>query len=174
MTAELKLAAATLARASREFLETLEGVTDDRYVQRPGPQRWSLAENAEHTTVAIRGVERMLTTRILQQPFPPEQRRLEDLTISRFLNDRSRAVTAPEMVRPKGRWTSIGEMSLALTASTDGVVAWSNTTDADLRGFGSAHPLLGLLDGVQWVTFLALHTRRHGTQALEIRREIGA
>jgi hypothetical protein len=174
MTSELSQATTALARATREFLQTLAGVTAEQYLRRPGGERWSLAENAEHTTVAIRGVERLLTTRILQQPFPLEQRRLEDLTISRYLNDRSRAVSAPEMVRPKGRWTSIDEMGMALTASTDGIVAWSSAVEPDLRGFGAAHPLLGLLDGVQWVTFLALHTRRHGIQALETRKLIGA
>lgn len=169
---ELEHALRELARSTADFLATMEGVATTEYLASPGPGRWSLAENAEHTTVVIRGVERLFSTRLLSQPIADADRRLQDADLARWLPDRSRQVPAPEMVRPKGRWTTREEMATALIATTEGISAWSRGVPADLRAFGAPHPLLGSLDGVQWLLFLGLHTDRHARQAEEIREAV--
>jgi hypothetical protein len=169
---ELEHALRELARSTADFLATMEGVAAPEYVASPGPGRWSLAENAEHTTVVIRGVERLFSTRLLSQPIADTDRRLQDADLARWLPDRSRQVPAPEMVRPKGRWTTREEMATALIATTEGISVWSRGIPADLRAFGAPHPLLGPLDGVQWLLFLGLHTDRHARQSEEIRRTV--
>jgi hypothetical protein len=168
---ELEKALNALSRSTEEFLATMEGVTAAQYLAAPAPGRWCLADNAEHTTVVIRGVERLLTTRLLQQPLAADDpaRRVRDADLAAFLADRALAIDAPEMVRPRGRWTTRGDMAAVLGASTDGLINWARATNANLRDFGAPHPLLGQLDGMQWIRFLALHTDRHAKQAEEIR-----
>ena len=170
---ELKLdeALGLFSGSVAEFLATIDGVSDAQYLAAPLPGRWCLAENAEHTTVVIRGVERLLTTRLLQQPVAADDpaRRVRDADLAQYLADRTVAIGAPEMVRPKGRWTTRQEMAAVLRDSTDGILSWAGAVHADLRGFGAPHALLGPLDGVQWILFLALHTDRHARQAKEIR-----
>ena len=163
-----------LAKATVDFLATLDGVGAEEYLASPGPGRWSLAENAEHTAVVIRSAERLLTTRLLQQPLAVDDpaRRVRDADLPRFLADRMRAIDAPEFVRPKGRWPIRHEMTSALEAATAGIVNWARATPADLRSFGVPHPIFGPMDGIQWINFLAVHTDRHARQSLEIRAEL--
>jgi hypothetical protein len=171
---EKGLALSALERSIREFLATMDGVTPELYLVSPGPGRWTLAENAEHVTVVIRGVERLLSTRLLQQPIDAgdPSGRMQDADLPRLLADRSRAIDAPDLVRPKGRWTAREEMAAALEATTAGIVAWAGQTSADLRAFGARHPILGPLDGMQWLQFLSVHTDRHARQAEEIRTAV--
>jgi hypothetical protein len=171
---ETELALAALAKATVDFLATMDGVGAEEYLVSPGPGRWSLAENAEHTTVVIRGAERFLTTRLLHQPLAAgdPSRRVQDADLLKFFTDRTRSLDAPEFVRPKGRWTNREEMTSAIRAATSGIVAWVRETPADLRAFGLPHPIFGPLDGIQWINFLALHTDRHAKQALEIRVDL--
>lgn len=171
---EKDLSLEALTRSVREFLRTMEPVGPEQYLASPGPGRWSLAENAEHTTVVIRGAERILTTRLLQQPLAVDDpaRRVRDADLPAALANRMRALDAPEFVRPKGRWTTRDEMTRAMETATAGIVSWAQGTTADLRAFGLPHPIFGPLDGIQWITFLVLHTDRHTTQAREIKDEL--
>ena len=103
---ELDHALRELARSTTDFLATMEGVAAQDYLASPGPGRWSLAENAEHTTVVIRGVERLFSTRLLSQPIADTDRRVRDADLSRFLPNRGLQVQAPQIVLPKGRWAT--------------------------------------------------------------------
>jgi hypothetical protein len=50
---------------------------------------------------------------------------------------------------------------------------WLERTVVDLRGFCAPHPALGLLDGKQWLLFVAAHVERHTRQILEIKEQPG-
>lgn len=171
---ELEQVLDAFSRSTDRFLATMDGVSDAQYLAVPAPSRWSLADNAEHATVVVRGTERLLDTRLLLQPLAADAgaRRVSDAEVKDFLGDRARAISAPAMVRPKGRWPVRDDMAAALRTATQGIVTWARASSADLRGFGAPHPLLGPLDGVQWILFLALHSNRHAEQAEEIRREL--
>ena len=61
------------------------------------------------------------------------------------------------------------------TASTEAQIAWVEAhADTDLRRYGSPHPMLGMLDGVQWMILLAAHARRHAQQVREVRAQYAA
>jgi hypothetical protein len=160
----------SLAGAADGFIAAMRGVRPADYLQSPSPGRWSLAQNAEHTTVVIRGVERLFTTRLLAQPLATDDpaRRIRDADLPRLLENRERAIDAPEMVRPKSRWTTFEEMAEALRTTVRGLSEWGMGVTADLRGYGYPHPLFGPMDGIQWLRFLAIHTDRHARQAEEI------
>ncbi|HXW96010.1 MAG TPA: DinB family protein [Gemmatimonadales bacterium] len=163
-----------MEQSIERFLASLDGVTAEAYLAEPASGGWSLAQNAEHITVVVRGVERLLSTRILQQPLATDDpsRRVTDADLPRLLANRAVTIVAPESVRPKGRWTMRDEMATALRTSVAGLRAWAMATDADLRAFGAPHPIFGPLDGIQWIQFLAVHTDRHAAQAAEIRRTV--
>jgi hypothetical protein len=174
MADEIEVALEAVGRAAENFLATMEGVTAEQYVTRPRPESWSLAENAEHTTVVIRGIERLFAVKLLDQPLPPNDpsRRMSDSDLHRLMADRTKAITAPERVNPKGRWTVREDMAIALRTSVSGLTSWAPGTPADLRALGAPHPFFGPLDGVQWILFLGLHTDRHARHAEEIRRAV--
>jgi hypothetical protein len=165
---------ADLHVATREFLATLDTLTPTQWTWKPGPAIWSIQEVAEHTCVVQKGIERLFTIRLLEQPLTDESPplRWSDAELAGIFRS-PRPVRAPEMVHPKGRWTTREQLATAFTASVDKLTAWTRSTQADLRAYGSIHPLLGMLDGVQWLIFAPLHARHHGRQVILIRGRAG-
>ncbi len=158
------------------FLKAVEETGEPEWVFKPAPERWSVAETAEHTTVVLDSISRMITTRLLEQPLPPRESspRITDDQIIRLLFDRSRRRDAPSTTLPTGRYASRAETMTVFGTARDHLMEWVSVTEADLREFGSPHPALGKLDGVQWLLFLAAHTERHTRQILETRELAGA
>ena len=157
------------------FLQALEGLSPAQWGWKPAPDSWSVAETAEHTTVVLRRISHTLTRSILSQPLPPveEKPRITDDRIIERLFDRTVRRPAPEPVQPTGRWTTQAECVAAFTEGERELKAWFTGVTEDLRQFGSAHPALGMLDGVQWLLFLAAHTERHTRQVHELRGMAG-
>jgi len=160
-----------LRAATDEFLSTLSDLTPAQWSWKPGPAIWSLQEVAEHTCVVQKGVERLFTRQLLDQPLTSETAapRWQDSDLPLLLGEGARPVRAPEMVHPKGRWTTREQIAAALATSTEKLTGWVRNTPADLRAYGSTHPLLGMLDGVQWLIFIAAHTRHHARQVHRVR-----
>lgn len=63
-------------------------------------------------------------------------------------------------------------MAAELRASHERLWRWVRETPEDLHRFVAPHPILGPLDGILWIRFLAVHTKRHSKQAEEIRSEV--
>ena len=157
------------------FLAAIEGVTPAQWAWTPEPDRWSVGQAAEHVTVVLRGVTKLVTTKLLSMPIPPGQERptITDDQIVKLLFDRSRRVPAPETVQPTGRWATREECATVFQQARDGMCHWFEATSEDLRQFAAPHPVLGPLDGVQWLLFVAAHTERHTRQVREMRGTAG-
>jgi DinB family protein len=163
-----------LRSTSDGFLASLDGLAGDQWTWRPAPDVWSVMDTAEHVAVVLRGIERLATTRLLTQPIPETTaERITDDQIVRAMFDRSRRRDAPETVRPTGRWAGSDEVIGVFRTSRDGLALWLEANVEDLRRFGHPHPVLGLLDGAQWMLFAAAHTERHTRQVSEIRQAQG-
>jgi hypothetical protein len=163
---------ADLAASTRDFIAALDGVTAAEWDAHPLPGRWSVGETAEHTAVVLHGIERLCSTRMLAMPLAADDpsRRVQDGELVRRMGDRIRALTAPDMVKPKGRWATREELIRDFAASSDALIAWAREHSSVLRTIGAPHPIFGPLDAVQWLEFLAAHTNRHAQQVAEIRR----
>lgn len=167
----------SLRASTMEFLATLDGVTRSEWTWKPEPETWSVYEIAEHTCTVQRGIERLFSKKLLEQPLAAETARpaFTDAQIEQRLAPGGRGVRAPEMVLPKGRWATKEELAQAFTASTEAHIAWVQAhTEVDLRDYGSIHPMLGMLDGVQWLVMLAAHNRRHAAQVRALRERYAA
>jgi hypothetical protein len=163
-----------LTAAAEDFVRSFDGVSPDQWTFKPAPEIWSVGETAEHTAEVFRRAERLLTTRLLSMPLPAEPgTRVTDGLIVQAMFDRSRRFPAPEMVLPKGRWATQAELRSAFLASRNTLATWLGEQTADLRAFGVPHPVMGLLDGVQWLIFAAAHTERHTRQIVELRQRAG-
>jgi hypothetical protein len=165
-----------LRATSRGFLNAVADLTPPQWQFRTGPDQWSISETAEHVTIVESNIHRLLTTRLLNLPATPEQRAEmngKDVTITTAMFDRSVRRPSPEMVRPSGRWPVPSAMIQMFQESREGLMGWLEQTEADLRGFCAPHPALGLLDGKQWLLFVAAHVERHTRQILEIKEQPG-
>jgi len=155
------------------FLRSLENLPGDRWSYTPAPDVWSVGQTAEHTAAVFRGVQRLMTGKLLQQPLVPGSPGLTDDEIVRAMFDRSRRFPAPESVMPRGRWATREELIAAFIEARELLLQWLAEVTVDLRGYGAPHMVMGQLDGVQWLVFAAAHTERHTRQILNLRQTEG-
>lgn len=160
-----------LTATSEGFLRSLEGIPDDRWNYSPSPDIWSVGQTAEHTAAVFRNVQKLVSTKLLQQPLEPgEQVRLSDEGIVMRMFDRNTKFDAPTFVAPKGRWATQGELIAAFLQARVDLLKFLDESTADLRAYAFDHVFMGPMDGVQWVLFAAAHTERHTRQILEFRQ----
>jgi hypothetical protein len=161
--------------ASRQgLLEALAGVTGEQWSRRPSPDRWSIAECAEHVAAAELPLARFFASGARLEPSEEERREIrgKDDFVRRFLRDRSRQDEAPERIRPKGRFATRDETIRTFEERRAANLAYVRETSEPLRGRYAPHPFAGVIDGYQWILFLAAHTDRHAAQIQEIRRDL--
>lgn len=87
---------------------SLENLNEEEWGHRPSPDRWSIAECAEHVTAAEFPLARFFAAAALLRPSEEERREIrgKDDFLRRFLRDRSQRGEAPERIRPRGRFAT--------------------------------------------------------------------
>jgi uncharacterized damage-inducible protein DinB len=147
----------------------------------PEPQRdrridagtWSVAEVLEHLHRVENGIAHLLTRsleRAKAAGLAPESdvgSVLATLDTLR-LTDRSRRMSAPELVMPRGELTAAQGM-VALTESRQALI--SALREADGLALGQVtrnHPTAGPLNLYQWVLFVGQHEARHAGQLRDL------
>ena len=179
-------AAATLSDADREaaakymeetrsaFLASLEGLSDAQYRFKPAPDRWSVAEVAEHIAVSESTLFGMINEKMLKQPAPPEllaKINPDDARLRTQVTDRTTKRSAPEMLQPSGRFAGPDAVKQAFNQGRDKAVEFVKTTPMNLRSYAGPHPVLGPLDGYQWLILMSAHTARHVAQIQEVKAD---
>jgi hypothetical protein len=155
------------------FLDSVVGLTPEQWNFKAGPDRWSIAECAEHIALSedfIFG----LTTTMLKSPAAPEKRsevKVQDEQIATLVTDRSAKFKAPEPIAPRRQWADPMEAVAHFKESRDKHIAYLNNTEDELRTHFMPHPAMGMLDGYQWILLLSGHTERHTLQILEVKAD---
>jgi hypothetical protein len=159
---------AELERSRDAFLAALAAVPAERWTRQPAGGGWSGGECAEHVIKIERGMRRFLPGTIATAPADPSRRgalAARDAALAASLRDRTRALEAPETVRPTGGRYATAEAAAAdFAEARAAVLDFARTTEADLRAVFVPHPALRELDGYQWLLFIAYHTDRHAAQ----------
>jgi len=171
---EREAAVAELEGSRRRLLAAIEGVTGEQWTRRPEEGRWSIAECVEHIGSAELPRERPFASGAREQPTEEERReiRKKDDYVRTFLRDRSQKGEAPERIRPRGRFATREEAIRTFEERRAANLAWVRATAEPLRDRYGAHPFAGVIDGFQWILFLAAHCDRHAAQIEEIRRDL--
>jgi hypothetical protein len=173
--AERAAALAELEASRDRLLRDLEGLTREQWETRPSPDRWSIGECAEHITAAEVPLPKLYKSSIAVEP-PAQERpqiRNKDDYVRRVLRDRSGHQEAPERLRPKGRFPTSEETVRTFRERREANLDFVWTTSEALRNWFAPHPFAGLIDGYQWILFLAAHTDRHCEQIEEIKADFG-
>jgi hypothetical protein len=163
-----------LKKTEAAFLKSIDGVSDAQWAWKAAPDKWSVAETAEHITKSedlLRGmVEGMMKT-----PATPDllaKTKGKEEMILKNIPDRSKKATAPEPLVPKGSFASKAALIEAFKAARAKTLAIAGGT-TDLRAYGQAGLPVGDLDAYQSVLFLSAHTERHTKQIDEVKATTG-
>jgi uncharacterized damage-inducible protein DinB len=163
-----------LQQTRQAFLDAIANVSDAQWTFKAGPDRWSIAEVAEHIAISETTILAIVTDQIPKSPaMPRNPNAISDEKLLALLLDRTSKFQAPEMLKPTSRWTTRDALIKDFVAARDKTAAYVKTTTDDLHGHGAPHPIFKMLDGYQWVLLLSGHAARHTAQILEVTESPG-
>lgn len=163
-----------LTETQKEFLAAVDGVSEEQWKFKAAPDRWSIAETAEHIAVTEDLIWDLVTEKMMKSPSAPEKRvevQGKEAMILKVIPDRSRKATAPEQLNPTGKWPTRGELVKHFEATRAKEIRYLNETKEDLRSHFSEHPFLKTMDAWQWLLFNGAHGKRHTAQILEVKAD---
>lgn len=153
------------------FLAQVARIPVARQAERPGPDRWSVAEIVEHVARIDRGVAKLFAVRSAQPlTASPEELAAAELTSDKVARVRSRAerFVAPERVRPTGALAPEAAMAELAEARATLKATYLATDPAVLDGAVHPHPVIGPLTLRGWLALAAHHDARHAQQVAEL------
>ncbi len=163
-----------LRDSEQQFVALLDAVSDDQWVWKPAPDRWSVGEVARHIVIA----EDYLFEQADLAMKSPADAEWEAKTASktalleRALPDRSRRVQAPEPLNPLGSAPMDRDQVLkAFREKRARTIRFAETTMLPLREHltKGLFPIFDPLNAYQFVLYIPLHTIRHNQQIAEVK-----
>jgi DinB superfamily len=170
-------AVAELEGSKKAFLDATKGLSAAQWNFKSAPERWSVAECAEHIALAEGYIFGLVSEKIVKAPANPEKRdaaKGKDEVLVKMLQDRSHKATAPEPIDPVKHGTMTPEASVKLFLDSRAhTIEYIKTTQEDLRDHLFDHPVpaIGTLDAYQWILLISGHSRRHTLQILEVKAD---
>jgi len=167
---ELKLNASSkstllemLKQSENKLLNLLENITEETFFKKTSESIWSAAELVEHIIIVETAV-RMKLFQLSQSQPEPIKSQLANEQVNDLIKNKNRKVKAPDMFVPKGIFkdkTSAMEAFKQSRLETEDFVQKNKTP---LNEIGFPHFAVGMLNGENWVAFMAGHCERHTAQ----------
>ena len=161
-----------LEQTRKDFLAAVDGLTEEQWKFKPSPERWSIAETAEHITNAEETIWQLVREKLMKSPPTPARRgetKEKDEIIVNAVPDRSRKFQAPERLQPTGKWGTRDELLKSFETARSAEIAYLKETKEDMRSRFEEHPFLKTIDAYQWLLFNGAHGKRHTAQILEVK-----
>ncbi len=175
LTAQERDAAIKQFETTRDnFLKSIAGLSVKQWTFKPAPDRWSVAEVAEHITISELTLGGLVQQKIMLSPATPEKQdqvKGKDEMILQRVPDRSHKAQAPEFLKPTGRWPAEADLVKAFEQARAANIDYIRTTNDDLRDHFFDHPVFGTLDGYQWLLLITAHSARHTEQIEEVKAD---
>ena len=155
------------------FLKSVDGLNEAQWRFKAGPDRWSIAEVAEHIALSESLILGMVEGQVLKAPAKKAGEGIPDEKLIVGITDRSQKAQAPEVLKPVNTWPTREALVKDFNAARDKTIAWTKTTTEDLRAHAAPHPAFGPLDAHQWILLAAGHSARHTAQIDEVKTSAG-
>lgn len=169
-------ALSSLHGTSKLFLDSIAGLSQAQLNFKPAPDRWSVAEIAEHIALSedlIFGAVK----NTLKQPADESKRlaaneaRKKDEGLLMGVVDRTAKYKAPEQLQPQHKFANVQAAADHFKQARNAHIDYIRTTEDDLRSHFSPHPAAGMLDAYDWVLLMSAHTERHTNQINEVKAD---
>ncbi len=163
-----------LEQTRKDFLAAVDGLSEEQWKFKPAPERWSIAETAEHIAQSEETIWHVVREKLMKSPPSPDRRgetKEKDEIVLKAVPDRSRKFQAPERLQPTGRWSSRDELLKSFEEARSAEIAFLKETKEDMRSRFEEHPFLKTLDAYQWLLLNGAHGKRHTAQILEVKAD---
>ena len=171
---ERSFAMSHLHATRKQFLDSIAGLSPAQLSFKAAPDRWSIAECAEHITLSEDLIYNVATDRVMKTPVvkrDPAVYKKIDQELVKNIVDRSHKATAPEALKPSNKWKSMDEMITEFKEKRNRTLDWVEKTDVDVRSHVAPHPVFKDLDAYEWILLLSGHSERHTLQILEVKAD---
>ena len=162
-----------LEETRAKFLKATEGLSEAQWRFKAGPDRWSIAEVAEHIALSESLILGMIEGQVLKGPAKKPGEGITDEKLIAGVTDRTQKAQAPEVLKPTNKWPTREALVKDFIAARAKTMEWLKTTNEDLRAHVAPHPAFGPLDAHQWILLLAGHSARHTAQIEEVKTSAG-
>src|SRR5713226_2405548 len=173
MTAEERAKTIRLLQdTQKEFLTSVEGLTDAQWNYKSAPDRWSVGEVAEHIFRSEGLLMSAVQGALASPPNPDWETKTRGKTelVEKALPDRSHKAQAPEPIQPKGNW-SRAEIIQQFKEARAKTLKFTAETELALKEHTLEHPFpfFGTLNAYQWLIYIPWHNNRHNQQIAEVK-----
>ena len=157
-----------LESTRKEFVNSISQLSSEQWSFKPAPERWSIAECAEHIIASEDFLFRLATQEVIK-PAPTgsaARTRSDDEQVINMITDRSKKAQAPEPMRPTGKFTTPPAAVDEINKRRDQTIQYVRTTQEDLRSH-----VLNNMDAYQYLVLLSGHSSRHTAQIQEVKKD---
>lgn len=165
-----------LEESRKEFLAAIDGVSEVQWKWKSAPDRWSVAETAEHVVLAEAALFGNVRKAVSSPPNLAWEEKTKGKTefIERVMAPRLGKAQAPEPLVPKGAMTPAQARQRFETQRVE-MVKFAAETQVALKEHTVEHPfpVFGTLNAYQWLIYAPLHTMRHDKQIAEVKASPG-
>ena len=165
-----------LSRTRGLFFKEVGGLSEAQWKFKPTPDRWSIAEIAEHLVLSEESLFKRTTENVLKLPprrDAPRNGRAQDTELIARMEDRSKKASAVDELKPTGRWPSRAQVAARFLQARDETARFASTTDQDLRAYSTPHPVTKYMDAYEYLLVISAHTERHLAQMREVKADVG-
>ena len=157
----------------KTFLDSVAGLSVAQWNFKPAPDRWSIAECAEHIAKSEDYFFDIATRKMMTSPAAPEKRgqgNARDEEVLKGVEDRSHKAQAPAPLRPTGKLSRQAVVA-AFKKSRDHTIDYVEKTPDDLRVHFAPNSQFHDLDAYQMILVIAGDTQRHVEQIREVKTD---
>src|SRR5688500_6912879 len=156
-----------------DFVKQLTGLSDAQLNFRAGEGRWTIGEIAEHIIVTENALRGMITDGAMKSAVPSgkEDFRINDVAVILAITNRQQKFSAPEQIRPNGRWKTTAEFLSNFETTRKQTVDYMKNVKDDMRSHFTNTPLIGRTDAFQAFVFMIGHSERHLAQLKEVKAD---
>ncbi len=167
MTNEVKASILnTLNNSQTALLSVINSVDEKQFINQP-TDGWSISELVEHIII----VDNSILGSLRKVGATPSKEEIESkfagAELVKLVSRRNVKVKAPEYFQPKGIFKSKQAAIDGLNAHHATLRDFIDSTTLPLNKIGFPHPLIGMINGEQWLIFMGGHSDRHVNQMKE-------
>ena len=165
-----------LEDSRRQFLASIDGVTDAQWKWKPAAERWSVGEVVEHIVLAEAGQFAKVKAALAAPPASDWEAKTKGKTemILMVMAPRLGKAQSPEPLVPSGSMTRAQARERFESQRVEILRFAKENTDA-LKEHLAEHPMpvFNPLNAYQWLIYIPLHNLRHEKQIAEVKATAG-
>jgi hypothetical protein len=164
--AERDFAIKNLRDSQKLFLDAVAHLSERQWSFKPGPNRWSIAEIAEHLALSEDKLFELSRESLKANGPGPGSKKPTDEAVMKFMTDRTIKAQAPASLQPTHALDK-DALIARFTASRERNIAYIRETRDDLRHHYTDGPL-GAMDAYQTLIGMPGHCEKHVGQMRDV------